>query len=245
MLPSRFSWKSIESVKSVSSFRRPIWLHSWYFNNSHATKELLPEQMCKIKETLARQTNLFLQCGIQYRIKSYANSGYQATFLPLTWSEDEVSIILERFRLLQSYHNCVSKLFGYYNCMWDYLNSKNVVHGRSKRLGWSSFGPTTFAHLENVKSYIVRRAIRENDCPPSCKFHWQKGNIVLGFSAISVYSMHIPYYNKAHAACGTCMQQNSYVESEIVSLIPKVLSSFPSFAVTESWAWDWECNPCL
>ena len=43
--------------------------------------------------------------------------------------------------------------------------------------------------------------------------------------------MDIPYYDKARAACGTCAQQSSYTESEITSLVPQSLSSFPSFAV--------------
>ena len=43
--------------------------------------------------------------------------------------------------------------------------------------------------------------------------------------------MDIPYYDKARAACGTCTQQSSYTESEITSLVPQALSSFPSFAV--------------
>ena len=36
-----------------SSYWKPvaIWLHSWHFYHSHATKALLQGQMCKIKET--------------------------------------------------------------------------------------------------------------------------------------------------------------------------------------------------
>ena len=78
-----------------------------------------------------------------------------------------------------------------------------------------------------------------NGCPSLCKSHCQKGNIALGFSAISVYSMAIPYYNKTRAACGmgfivvrnACSKVHAYTEAEITSLIPQAPSSFPSFAV--------------
>ena len=67
----------------------------------------------------------------------------------------------------------------------------------------------------------------------------KKGNVVLGFSATSVYSMAIPYYNKTRAACGTvfivvrnaCSKVHAYTDTEITSLVPQAPSSFPSFAV--------------
>ena len=55
MIQTRFLESLLKSF--LFSFRRPIWLHSWRFYHNHATKELLQEQMCKIKET----TNLSLQ----------------------------------------------------------------------------------------------------------------------------------------------------------------------------------------
>ena len=66
-----------------------------------------------------------------------------------------------------------------------------------------------------------------NGCPSLCKSHWQKGNVALGFSAISVYSMAIPYYNKTRAACGmgfivvrnACSKVHAYTEAEITSLM--------------------------
>ena len=59
----------------------------------------------------------------------------------------------------------------------------------------------------------------------------KKGNVVLGFSVISVYLMAIPYCDKARAASGKCVELSSYVASEITSLVPHAPSSFPSFAV--------------
>ena len=78
-----------------------------------------------------------------------------------------------------------------------------------------------------------------NGYPSLCKSHWQKGNTELGFSAISVYSMAIPYYNKTRAACSTvfivvrnaCSKVHAYTEAEITSHVPQAPSSFPSFAV--------------
>ena len=45
--------------------------------------------------------------------------------------------------------------------------------------------------------------------------------------------MDIPYYDKARAAYGTCVQQSLYIyaEPEITSHVPQASSSFPSFAV--------------
>ena len=59
-----------------------------------------------------------------------------------------------------------------------------------------------------------------------------KGNVALGFSVISVYSMAIPYCDEAHglAACGIRAQLSLYAESEITSLVSQAPSSFPSCA---------------
>ena len=62
--------------------------------------------------------------------------------------------------------------------------------------------------------------------------------------------MNIPYYDKAHVACGMCVQQSSYAESEITSVVPQASSSFPHYVLPamESWARAWEqilsaCEP--
>ena len=54
---------------------------------------------------------------------------------------------------------------------------------------------------------------------------------MLGFSAISVYFMAIPYCDEARAACSTCVQLSLYVESEITNLIPQAPSISPLFIV--------------
>ena len=45
-------------------------------------------------------------------------------------------------------------------------------------------------------------------------------------SVILVHLMATPYCDKAHAACGMCMQLNSYVEFETISLVPFVCSMY-------------------
>ena len=81
--------------------------------------------------------------------------------------------------------------------------------------------------------------------PINVEISLRKGNVALGFSAISVYSMIIPYHDKACAACGMCVQPSSHAESEIT------IASFPSphpafhclqyiLPLTESWAEAWK-----
>ena len=61
----------------------------------------------------------------------------------------------------------------------------------------------------------------------------QKGNVVLGFPAISVYSMAIPSCDEARAACDWCAQLNSYPESETRSPSPVQLSIVCNHAASD------------
>ena len=97
-----------------------------------------------------------------------------------------------------------------------------TIHGHSKQWGWSGFDPTTFSLTKCART--PSRAVSENGCPTSCRFHWQKGNVALGFSTISVYSMAIPYCDDARgrAACGMSCWQLSLYTRNLKSLV-----SFP------------------
>ena len=61
--------------------------------------------------------------------------------------------------------------------------------------------------------------------------HHRTNLTALGFSAVSVYLMAIPYCDETRAACHRCAQLSSYAEFEITSHVPQAPSSFPSFAV--------------
>ena len=108
--------------------------------------------------------------------------------------------------------------------------------------GWLLAPPLFCTHVHTLNtSEVVSWAVSKNDCRSSCsKFHWQKGNIALGFIAISVYLMAISYCDRKLgrslgarllrplAACSWCAQLSLYAESEITSFVPQAPSSLTS-----------------